>query len=107
MSKRASAGAPSGGGAKKSRKDDCGSERDLPDPQVMSHKAEATTGRVKSRQSKEHLSQTQDLLDENEKRLQGVSEDQNSWLIAKYGWSTPYSVGTCLRSLPCSLTEGE
>ena len=48
MSKRASAGAPSGDGAKKSRKDDGGSEHDLPDPQVMSHKAKATTGRVKS-----------------------------------------------------------
>jgi len=47
MSKRASAGAPSGGGAKKSRKDYGGSEHDLPDPQVMSRKAKATTGRVK------------------------------------------------------------
>jgi len=75
MSKRASAGAPSGGGAKKSRKDYGGSERDLPDPQVMSHKAKATTGRVKSTfRSMETL----DLLDENEKRLQGVNEDQNS-----------------------------
>ena len=75
MSKRASAGAPSGGGAKKSRKDDSGSERDLPDLQVMSHKAKATTGRVKSAF---HSMETLDLLDENEKRLQGVSKDQNS-----------------------------
>ena len=75
MSKGASAGAPSGSGAKKSRKDDGGSEHDLPDAQVMSHKANATTGRVKSAfRSMETLG----FWDENEKRLQGVSKDQNS-----------------------------
>ena len=103
MSKRVRAVGGANKSAKKSRKDG-GSECDLlPDPQTMSREAKAAKSRVKAAfESMEAI----DLLHVNQKRLERFSKDQKlSWVIGKYGWGATYSVGTCLNSLPCSLTE--
>ena len=71
----------------------------LPDPLSLASEAKQTKSAFRALNALE-------LFEQDGRRLQKLSEDQKlSWAIIKYGWSTVNTIGRCLASLPCSLTE--